>query len=38
MKTVFWCFKLGECVMSILTDTTKEVLIFVKTILTGTIL
>ena len=37
-KNCFSCFKHGECIMGIPTGTTKQVLTFVKTILTGTIL
>ena len=37
MKTIFSCFKYGECITSIST-TTKQVLTFVKTVLTSTIL
>ena len=37
-KNCFLCFKHGECLMSITTSTTKQVLTFVKTLLTSTIL
>ena len=36
-KNCFSCFKHGECIMSILTSATKQVLTFVKTVLTCTI-
>ena len=38
IKTFFPCFKHGECIMSIPTSTTKQVLTFVKTVLTSTVL
>ena len=37
-KNCFLCFKHGDCIMSIRTSAAKQVLTFVKTVLTSTIL
>ena len=37
-KNCFSCFKHGECIKSVPTSTAKQVLTFVKTVLTSTIL